>query len=118
MLGNSSTANRTGPFWRSNARQAYAAGHAMLLPSLQYLRNQHYVFPQHQDYLSHVQGDTFPANTPYLTIAPGSSYTDLPILEALAAALAAFRPEVNQVISRFDDIEIVLDRQHGIAIVH
>ncbi|NLF22222.1 MAG: hypothetical protein GX590_03590 [Lentisphaerae bacterium] len=100
VLGNSSTANRTGPFWRSNARQAYADGHAMLLLSLQYLRNQHYVYPQHQDYREEVQGDTFPANTPYLTIAPGSSYTDRPLLEAFAAALAALRPEVKAELVR------------------
>lgn len=98
VLGNASTATRNGPFWRSNARQAYVDGRSVLFFSLQYLRNQHYVFPQHHDYLATVEGDTFPANTPYLTIAPGSSYTDQPILEAFAATLAAFRPEVKDML--------------------
>ena len=100
VLGNSSTALRNGPFWRSNARQAYTDGRATLFLSLQYLHNQHYIFPQHRDYLPDVEGDTFPANTPYLTIAPGSSYTDQPLLEAFAATLAALRPDVKAALIR------------------
>jgi hypothetical protein len=95
VLGNASTALVNGPFWRSLARQAYCDGRSSLFLSLQYLRNQHYVFPQHRDYRADVEGDTFPAATPYLTIAPGSSFTDQPLLEAFAATLAAFRPEVK-----------------------
>ena len=100
VLGNASTALTGGPFWRSNARQAYVNGHSMLLLAMQYLRNQHYVFPQHRDYLPEAAGDTFPANTPYLTVTPGSSYSDQPILEAYAAALAAFQPAVKEALIR------------------
>ena len=100
VLGNSSTAIRDGLFWRSLGRHAYCDGRAILFLALQYFRNQHYVFPQHRDFADAVEGDTFPASTPYLTLAPGSSFTDLPLVEAFAAAQAAFRPEVKEALVR------------------
>jgi hypothetical protein len=95
-IGNSSTARTQGPFWRSNPRQAYVDGRAMLTLSLQYLRNQLYVYPRHRDYDPNQEGDVFPAVTPYLVISDGSSGSDQPILRALAATLAAMRPEVKR----------------------
>jgi len=100
VLGNSSTALRDSLFWRSLGRHAYCDGRATLLLSLQYFRNQHYVYPQHRDYAAAAEGDTFPAATPYLTLAPGSSFTDLPLVEAFAAAQAALRPEVKEALVR------------------
>lgn len=100
VLGNSSTAIRDGLFWRSLGRHAYCDGRAILFLALQYFRNQHYVFPQHRDFADAVEGDTFPASTPYLTLAPGFSFTDLPLVEAFAAAQAAFRPEVKEALVR------------------
>ncbi|MDD5706883.1 MAG: hypothetical protein PHR35_13245 [Kiritimatiellae bacterium] len=99
-IGNSSTAQTSGPYWRSNPRRAYVDGRAVALMAIQYLRNQMYVYPQHRDYVAGGFGDVFPAATPYLVIAPGSSFTDQPILQALAATLAAFRPEVKAQLSR------------------
>jgi hypothetical protein len=98
VLGNSSIAIREGPYWRSMGRHAYCDGRITMLLSLQYFRNQHYVYPQHRDFAANVQGDTFPAVTPYLTVAPGSSFTDLPLVEAFAAAQAAMRPEVKEAL--------------------
>ncbi len=100
VIGNASLARLSGPFWRSNARQIYTDGRFAMQVMLQYRLNQHYVYPQHQDYLSAKHGDLFPANTPYLTIAPGSSYSDQPLLEAFAATLAAFKPEVKELLRR------------------
>ena len=98
VIGNSSTAMTTGPTWRSIARYAQEFTAQYLVA--QYLNNQAYVYPQHHDYLPTIAGDVFPSRTPYLYIAPGSSWSDQPILAALASALAAMRPETKDEIVR------------------
>lgn len=96
VLGNSSTAITEPPFWRSNVRfSQHTFPHMMLL---QYLNNQMYVYPQHEDYRANKFGDVFAMRTPYSYIAPGSSWTDQPIMTALAAAMAAFRPETKEAL--------------------
>ena len=98
VIGNSSTAMTTGPSWRSIARYAQEFTAQYLVA--QYLNNQSYVYPQHHDYLPTIAGDVFPSRTPYLYISPGSSWTDQPILAALASALAAMRPETKDELVR------------------
>ncbi|MBQ6923033.1 MAG: hypothetical protein IJQ73_00180 [Kiritimatiellae bacterium] len=93
VIGNSSTAMTAGPMWRSIPRYAQEFTAPALVA--QYLNNQSYVYPQHRDYLPTIAGDVYPSRTPYLYISPGSSWTDQPILAALATALAALRPEVK-----------------------
>lgn len=95
VIGNSSMARKDPITWRSMARQAQSAPFAKLLVQ-QYFGNQTYVYPQHEDYRSDKFGDVFPVRTPFLFIAPGSSFTDKPILAALASAMAAFRPETKR----------------------
>ena len=41
---------------------------------------------------------TYPANTPYYVISQGSSFSDKPFMEAFAAAMAAFTPEVKRLL--------------------
>ena len=96
-IGNSSTANTSGPLWGSCARRLQNEFPHILLQ--QYLSNTTYVYPQHHDYLPSIHGDVFPSRTPYLFIAPGSSWTDRPILACLATALAAFRPETKDALA-------------------
>ncbi len=98
VIGNSSTAMAEGPMWRSIPRYAQEFTFSALVT--QYLNNQAYVYPQHRDYLPTIAGDVFPSRTPYLYISPGSSWTDQPILAALASALAAMRPEVKAALVR------------------
>jgi hypothetical protein len=95
VLGNSSMALTVGPFWRSSARVAYSDGKEAAFLSLQYFRNHLYVYPAHRDYDASHHGDVFPANTPYVLIAQGSSGCDQPVLRAVALTLAAFRPDVK-----------------------
>ena len=66
----------------------------------QYYTNNLSFYPEHKDY--HIganghggYGDMFPANTPYLVISQGSSWTDRPFMRCFFSALAAFRPEVR-----------------------
>lgn len=109
-IGNSSTA-LTGPFWRSQPRSALTAPDGAAQLARLYGANHIYVFPEHRDHdpktppkdakpqdASPGHGDLFPANTPYLLIAQGSSGSDRPILEALRAILAAFPPDVKRAL--------------------
>ena len=96
VIGNSSTAMTAGPNWRSIPR--YAQEFTVQYLVAQYLNNQSYVYPQHHDYLPTIAGDVYPSRTPYLYISPGSSWSDQPILAALASALAAMRPETKDEI--------------------
>ncbi len=98
VIGNSSTAMTTGPTWRSIPRYAQEFTAQYLVA--QYLNNQSYVYPQHHDYLPTIAGDVYPSRTPYLYISPGSSWTDQPILAALASAMAAMRPETKDELVR------------------
>lgn len=105
VLGNSSTAVTSGAIWRSQPRLAYCNPLVVQFLYAQFANSQIYVYPEHRDHdVGHNGpggwGDVFIANTPYVVISQGSSYTDQPFLEALAATLAAFRPEVKQRLIR------------------
>ena len=60
----------------------------------QYVSNHIYVYPEDRDH-DPKRGDVFPANTPYLITSQGSSGSDRPFVRAIAAILAAFRPDVK-----------------------
>lgn len=102
VLGNSSTSFTNSPIWRSNPRLAYTRPIWAAALSRQYFNNHLYVYPEHKDHdpghngAGGGYGDLYPANTPYVLISQGSSYTDQPFLDALACTLAAFRPEVKK----------------------
>ena len=118
VIGNSSTAMTEGPMWRSIPRFAQGFNAPALVA--QYLNNQSYVYPQHHDYLPTIAGDVYPSRTPYLYISPGSSWTDQPILAALASALAAMRPEVKATLVRRHLLAptlrvLVYSSQHGLS---
>ena len=98
-LGNSSTAMVGNAYWRSQPRLALSDGKATAQLLHQYFNNHIYVYPEHKDYDAGLNGkggfgDVYPVNTPLVVISQGSSYSDKPFLDALAATLAAFRPEV------------------------
>ncbi len=101
VFGNSSTSApaRQGG---SNARMAYVNPRGLAVLLAQYTRNHLYVYPEHQDHDPGHNGnpdgwgDLFPANTPFVIISQGSSGSDQPFLRAIAATLAAFRPEVKK----------------------
>lgn len=69
----------------------------------QYLHNNLYFYPEHQDYDPGFNGkngwgDLYPANTPYLVISQGSSLSDQPFLQAFLSAAAAFSPETQALL--------------------
>ncbi len=72
----------------------------------QYLHNNLFIYPEHQDYdpgangLGGGWGDLLPANVPTLLISQGSSYLDMPFVNAFLATTAAFRPEIQQLLIR------------------
>ncbi len=106
-IGNSSTALVSGPFWRSQARFALTNARGPGLLFVQYRRNHLYVYPEHRDHdPGHNRaegggyGDVFACNTPYMIISQGSSGSDRAFLHAVAATLAAFRPEVKSELAR------------------
>lgn len=102
-IGNSSTALVNGPFWRCQGRNALtlsaAGGHLYL----QYRSNHLYFYPEHRDYDpghngtgGKGYGDVLPANHPYIILSQGSSGSDRVFMDAVAATLAAFQPEVKR----------------------
>ena len=93
-IGNASLALTSGPMWRSLPRMALTD--RLQVDSLyqEYSANHLYVYPAHKDYGTPA-GDLITANTPYMLISSGSSGTDQPLLKAVAAILAAFKPEVK-----------------------
>jgi len=103
-FGNSSTASGD-PNLGSNPRHALllARGAGRIL-HLQYTRNHLYIYPEHRDYdpghngRGGGYGDLFPANTPYFIISQGSSGSDKPFMRAIPYVLAAFRPEVKELL--------------------
>jgi hypothetical protein len=102
VLGNSSMAIVEPDRWRSQPRLAYTSPGAVQRLQQQYLRNHLYIYPEHRDHdpghngiPAGGYGDVFPANTPYVLVTQGSSWSDQPFLEAIAATLAAFRPETK-----------------------
>ncbi len=101
-IGNSSTAITSGPFWRSQPRLALTNPRGAAMLYLQYTSNHLYFYPEHRDHdpgpdpaAGKGHGDVFAMNTPYLIISQGSSGSDRPFLNAVAATLAAFRPDVK-----------------------
>ena len=100
-LGNSSTASK-GSMWRSNARRCYTEARLAHAALRQYVSNHIYIYPEHRDHDAGHNGppggygDVFPTNTPYLVVSQGSSGSDRAFLEAIAATLAAFQPNVKQ----------------------
>lgn len=101
LIGNSSTALTSGPFWRSQTRIGQVNPYAIAVQSQHYLANQMYFYPEHRDYdpgrngTGDGYGDTFPANTPFVVTSQGSSGSDQVFLRAFACAIAAMRPETQ-----------------------
>ena len=103
VLGNSSTALSSGLYWRSQARLAYVKPGSANRLARQYRANHLYLYPEHRDHdpgrngaKKGGYGDVFPANTPYILVAQGSSWSDQPFLKALALTLAAFQPDTKE----------------------
>ncbi|WP_198134860.1 hypothetical protein [Roseovarius sp. 217] len=94
LIGNSSTALKHGPLWRSLPRMALTHDNGPLFLYQNYLAGQMHVYPEHRDH-DPDHGDLIPANTPYFLISQGSSGSDQPHLEALAMIFAAFQPETK-----------------------
>ena len=103
-IGNSSTAVTSGTFWRSQARLALSRPRTAALLYVQYMSNHLYVYPEHHDHdpkgHGEGRGDVFAVNTPYLIISQGSSGSDRAFLQAVAATLAAFKPDVKKELAR------------------
>ncbi len=95
VIGNSSTAISDSRIARSLPR--YAMTRAGVVARLQalYESNHLYVYPAHRDH-RRADGDLMPAATPFMVVSQGSSGSDRPFLAAMAAALAAMRPEVKE----------------------
>ncbi len=67
----------------------------------QFLSNQHFIYPEHQDHDPGGNGvggwgDLFPLNTPAVLISQGSSGSDQPFLRAILATIAAFPPDTQK----------------------
>jgi len=105
-LGNSSTALTHGLYWRSQARGALTQPNGAARLALHYVGNHLYFYPEHRDHdVGHNgkgggHGDVFPANAPYLVVSQGSSGSDRVFMDAFAATLAAFRPEVKKKLAQ------------------
>ena len=102
-IGNSSTALKARPVERSLPRYALTRPTLPMVQYQLYAANHLYVYPEHHDHDPR-RGDLFPAATPFFLVSQGSSGSDRPLLYALAAALAAMRPETKAVL-----------REHGLA---
>ncbi len=100
-IGNASVAVVGSPAWRSMPRLALTEGARAPLLYMQYMSNQMYFYPEHQDHDPGRNGDgggygdVLPANTPYYIISQGSSGSDRVFMDAVCATMAAFRPEVK-----------------------
>jgi hypothetical protein len=95
VIGNASVARVGGAFWRSMPRLAMTNGVRAAMLADQYLANMLYFYPEHNDHDPGF-GDVYPANVPYLITSQGSSGSDQSFLDAVAATLAAFRPETQR----------------------
>jgi hypothetical protein len=100
VIGNASVARTQGPYWRSMSRLATTsnASTAALLAD-QYANNMLYFYPEHRDHDPEADkghGDVYPANVPYLITSQGSSGSDRAFMDAVAATIAAFRPETQK----------------------
>jgi hypothetical protein len=100
VFGNSST-SATPRHGGSNARTYYVDPEGLRFLFAQYVRNNLYIYPEHQDHDPGHNGvggygDLYPTNTPYLITSQGSSGSDQVFMRALPYVLAAFRPEVKR----------------------
>jgi hypothetical protein len=117
VIGNASLAGH-----RSLARILQVAGAGAAFSHLQYRQNHLYAYPEHRDHdpvAAGGKGDTFPVNTPYVIVSQGSSGSDRPFLHAVAATMAAFRPEVKKALVQagllMPTIQMIFRRtRHGI----
>ena len=105
VFGNSSTALVGNSLWRSQPRLMYSNSQAAGALAAQYFGNHIYMYPEHRDYDAGTNGksgfgDVYPANTPYVIISQGSSGSDRVFMDAVAATLAAFRPETRLLLSQ------------------
>lgn len=87
----------------SLARLYFMEPGGALFLAKQYLSNQLYIYPEHQDYDPggngiNGWGDLFPQNTPTVLISQGSSGSDQPFLQALLSTTAAFTPEIQRTL--------------------
>ncbi len=99
VIGNASVAQTQGPYWRSMSRLAMANTKIAMLLADQYVNNMLYFYPEHCDHDSENgggHGDVYPANIPYLITSQGSSGSDREFMNAVAATIAAFRPETRK----------------------
>jgi len=70
----------------------------------QYLSNNLFIYPEHQDYdigangIGGGYGDLLPVNTPCMLVSQGSSFTDQPFLQALLSTTAAFPPDTQKLL--------------------
>jgi hypothetical protein len=69
----------------------------------QYLSNNLFIYPEHQDYDIGANGiggygDLLPLNTPCLLISQGSSFSDQPFLKALLSTTAALPPDTQKLL--------------------
>ncbi len=97
LIGNASIAITAGPYWRSMPR---AVQTDPLLPVTSFqlmLANQCWFYPAHRDFTAET-GDLYPVNMPYYIISKGSSGTDMPFMQAIAATMAALRPDTKQAL--------------------
>ncbi len=100
LIGNASMAapaDRGGSIPR--LYQATPAGMNFL--SNQYLNNNLFFYPSHQDHKAGWNGvggwgDLYPANVPWVVISQGSSGSDQPFLRAFIAATAALSPDTQR----------------------
>ncbi len=107
-IGNSSTALTAGPLWRCQGRHALTQQGVPTRLYMQYIGNHLYFYPSHRDHIvghngqgeAKGHGDVLTANTPYIILSQGSSGSDQPFMNAAAATLAAFRPEVKQKLAK------------------
>lgn len=81
--------------------QIHDKGFAFL--AAQYVNNNLFVYPEHQDHDPGWNGhggwgDLYPANSPYITISQGSSFTDRPFVNAFLSATAALPPETQSLL--------------------
>lgn len=98
VFGNASLAMTHGPLRRSLPRMVLTnPAEAQRMQSL-YLSNQFWVFPAHKDYSSQLGDDRFSSVSPAFLVSEGSSWSDLPFLEAAMAASAAMKPDVKSYI--------------------
>jgi hypothetical protein len=98
VIGNASVAQTQGPYWRSMPRLAMSNAETAALLADQYANNMLYFYPEHRDHdpeADQGHGDVYPANVPYLITSQGSSGSDRDFMDAVAATIAAFRPETQ-----------------------